>query len=283
LAWLAGIGLILFFYRELTAKHPIIDLSLYSKRNFAMTQLVMLFIGAALYSTTVMIPQFLQEVMGYTATEAGWALSLGGLVLLVLLPIVGYIGQTLDPRLMITFGFCLLTFGIWRIGDLNLNISFWDAASWRVIMVLGMPFLFVPISVMSYVGVRQEKNNEVSGLTALARNIGGSIGISFISTMLLRRAQTHQEVLSAHVYSGSPRYMALHQGIAGALHSRGYSSADAAMRATARIYDMMRQQAVVLAYVDTVHVLVVMTACLIPIGYLMKKPRFRPRPTERVE
>ena len=184
---------------------------------------------------------------------------------------------------MITFGFCLLTFGIWRIGELNLGIGFWNAVSWRVVMVLGMPFLFVPISVMCYVGVPQEKNNEVSGLTALARNIGGSLGVSFISTMLVRRAQTHQEVLSAHVYGGSMKYMSLQQGMSGALHARGYSAADAATGAAMRIYDMMRQQATVLAYVDTVHILVVMTACLIPIGYLMKKPRFRSKRAEPVE
>ncbi len=282
-ALLAGFGLVAFLYRESTAKHPIIDLSLYRRRNFAMSQLVMLFIGAALYSTTVMIPQFLQEVMGYTATEAGMALSAGAVVLIVLLPIVGYIGQKVDPRLMITVGFVLLTFGIWRIGDLYLGISFWDAVSWRVIMVLGMPFLFVPITVMSYVGVPQERNNEVSGLTALARNIGGSLGVSFISTMLLRRAQTHQQVLSAHVYGASARYMAMKQGLTGALQTRGYSPADAATRAAAQIYNMMRQQATVLAYVDTVHVLVIMTACLIPIGYLMKKPRYRPKNVEPLD
>lgn len=276
-AWLAGLGLIALLYRELSSKHPIIDLSLYRRRNFAMTQLIMLLIGAALYSTTVMIPQFLQEVMGYTATEAGLALSLGGFVLIVLFPVVGFIGQKLDPRLMITIGFCLLTFGIWRIGDLYPGITFWDAASWRVIMVLGMPFIFVPISVMSYVGVPQEKNNEVSGLTALARNIGGSLGISFISTMLVRRAQTHQEFLSAHVYGSSPKYFALRQGLTGALENRGYSSADAATHSTAQIYNIMLQQARTLAYVDTVHVLVILTACLIPVGYLMKKPRYRPK------
>lgn len=282
-AFLTGFGLIAFLYREWTAKHPIIDLSLYRRRNFAMSQIVMLAIGAALYSTTVMIPQFLQEVMGYTATDAGLALSAGAVVLIFLLPIVGYIGQKVDPRLMITFGFALLAFGIWRIGDLYLGITFWDAVSWRVIMVLGMPFLFVPINVMSYVGVPQEKNNEISGLTALARNIGGSIGVSFISTMLLRRTQTHQEFLSAHVYGSSPRYMAMKQGLSGALQTRGYSPADAATHAVARIYDMMVQQATVLAYVDTVHVLVIMTACLIPIGYLMKKPRFRPKNVEPLE
>ncbi|MGC1869434.1 MAG: DHA2 family efflux MFS transporter permease subunit [Acidobacteriaceae bacterium] len=282
-AWLAGIGLAVFLYREWNSKHPIIDLSLYRKRNFAMSQIVMVAIGAALYSTTVMIPQFLQEVLGYTATDAGMALSAGALVLIVLLPIVGFLGQKLDPRLMITFGFCLLTFGIWRIGDLNLSITFGDAVSWRVIMVLGMPFLFVPISVMSYVGVPQDKNNEVSGLTAFARNIGGSIGVSFISTMLLRRSQTHQEFLSANVYGASSPYQSMKNGLTGALQNGGYSAADAAKAAAARIYDMMQQQATVLAYVDTVHVLVVMLACLIPIGYLMKKPRFRTKPVEPIE
>ncbi len=279
----AVIGFVLFLWRELVAEHPVIDLRMYQKRNFAMTQLVMLVIGAALYSTTVMIPQFLQEVIGYTATEAGWVLSLGGLVLIILLPIVGYIGQKLDPRAMICFGFAWVTFGIWRIQDLNLTISFWDAASWRVIMVLGMPFLFVPISVMSYVGVPQEKNNEVSGLTALARNIGGSIGVSFISTMLIRRAQVHQNYLAAHVTPESPLYHSLHQGIRGMLQTQGYSHAGAAFAATARIYDMMVQQANVLAYIDTVHVLVILTACLIPIGYLMKKPRFRPKQAAPIE
>jgi DHA2 family multidrug resistance protein len=221
--------------------------------------------------------------MGYTAQQAGMVLSLGGLVLIVLLPIVGFLGQKMDPRLMITIGFTLVSFGIWRIADLNLNISFWDAVSWRVIMVLGMPFLFVPISVMSYVGVPQEKNNEVSGLTALARNIGGSLGVSFISTMLVRRAQVHQQYLAAHVYPGSPTYRIMQHGMSGALQSRGFSSAGATAASAGRIYGIMAKQASTLAYIDTVHALVILTACLIPIGYLMKKPRFRPKQAQHIE
>ena len=282
-AVLAGIGLVAFLWRELTAEHPIVDLSLYRSRNFAMTQLVMLVIGSALYATTVMIPQFLQEILGYTATEAGMVLSLGGLVLIVMLPIVGFLGQKLDPRAMICFGFAWVSFGIWRISSLDLSISFWDAASWRVIMVIGMPFLFVPISVMSYVGVPQEKNNEVSGLTALARNIGGSLGISFISTMLVRRAQVHQNYLAAHVYPGAPNYRILTGGFSRMMVTRGSSVADASHRSVAHTYQMMVQQANVLAYVDTIHALVILTVCLIPIGYLMKKPRFRPKQAAPVE
>jgi DHA2 family multidrug resistance protein len=184
---------------------------------------------------------------------------------------------------MITIGFSLVTLGVWRIAGLYLGITFWDAASWRVVMVLGMPFMFVPISVMSYVGIPQAKNNEVSGMTALARNIGGGIGVSFISTMLVRRAQAHQRLLAAHVYSGSATYATMQRGMAGALQARGYSHADAASGAASRIYEMMVQQARTLAYVDTVHVLVILTACLIPIGYLMKKPRYRTKQVEPLE
>lgn len=279
---IAIVGLILFLYRESHVEHPIVDLSLYRKRNFVMTQIVMLLIGAALYSTTVLIPQFLQELLGYTATQAGLALSIGGFVLILLFPIAGFLGQKLDPRLMITLGFIALTFGIWRIGNLNLGISFMDAASWRAVMVIGMPFLFVPISVMSYVGIPKEKNNEVSGLTALARNIGGSVGISFVTTLLTRRTEKHQAYLAAHVNASSPNYQSLHNGMAAFLAQAGAGASNASHAAAAQIYAIMRQQARALAYVDTIHVLVLLTACLIPIGYLMKKPRYR-KPAEPLE
>jgi DHA2 family multidrug resistance protein len=279
----AAVGLVLFLYRESTVEHPIVDLKLYRTRNFAMTQIVMLLIGAALYSTTVMIPQFLQVLMGYTATQAGLALSIGGLVLMILFPVIGFLGQKMDPRLMITLGFVVLTFGIWRIGDLNLNISFATALSWRAIMVLGMPMLFVPISVMSYVGIPQEKNNEVSGLTALARNIGGSVGISFVTTLITRRTQVHESYLAAHVNPSSQQYQSLVQGMQGFLSKAGAGPANAASAAAAQIYSMLRRQAAALAYVDTIHVLVLLTACLIPIGYLMKRPRYRKRAPEPAE
>src|SRR5579875_1389698 len=241
----AVVGLVLFLYRESTVEHPIVDLKLYRTRNFAMTQIVM--------------------------------------VLMVLFPVMGYLGQKIDPRLMITLGFVVLTFGIWRISNLNLNISFETALSWRAVMVLGMPMLFVPISVMSYVGIPQEKNNEVSGLTALARNIGGSVGISFVTTLITRRTQVHESYLAAHVNPSSQQYQSLVQGMQGFLSKAGAGPANAASAAAAQIYSMLQQQAAALAYVDTVHVLVLLTACLIPIGYLMKKPRYRKRAPEPAE
>ncbi len=272
-AVLSAIGLVLFLYRELHTGHPIVDLRLYKLRNFATTQFVMLIIGVALYSTTVLIPQFLQELMGYSATQAGMALSAGGLVLVVLFPLAGWLGQKVDLRLLTMLGFIMLTFSLYRMTDLNLGISFMDAVSWRVVMTMGMPLLFIPISVMTYVGVPQHKNNEISGLTSLARNVGGSIGISFVTTMLIRRQQAHQNYLSAHMTDGSPWLQQQINGIASTLEQRAaMAPPDAVYHAQARIYSTLQLQARALAYVDVIWILVVMMACLIPVAYLMKKP-----------
>lgn len=273
----SALGLVFFLYRECTVEHPIIDLKLYANRNFAMTQIVMLLIGASLFATTVLIPQFLQNLLGYTATQAGLALSIGGLVLMVLFPVMGIIGKKIDPRLMITLGFMILAFTIWRIGDLDLDVSFNTVLSWRAAMVIAMPMLFVPISVMSFVGIPQEKNNEVSGLTAFARNIGGSIGISFVTTLIVRRTEAHSTYLAAHVTPTAPAYQSMLAGMGNYLARAGAGTANASHAALSEIYRMMDLQASTLAYVDAVHVLALLIACLIPFGYLMKKPRYGSR------
>ena len=279
-AFVSAIGFGIFLWHELRTAHPIVDLRLYKLRNFATTQFVMLMIGVALYSTTVLIPQFLQQLMGYSAEQAGMALSAGGLVIMVLFPLAGLLGQKFDPRLLTTIGFIMLTYGLYRMTDINLGVSFGTAVSWRVMMTIGLPFLFVPISVMTYVGVPREKNNEISGLTSLARNLGGSLGISAVTTLLVRRQQAHQNYLAAHLTSANSTYTQQLAGIASALRQRAaLALPDATYLAKARIYDSLQRQALSLAYVDVIWILVATTAILIPIAYLMKKPDFAAKST----
>jgi DHA2 family multidrug resistance protein len=190
LAVTAVIGLALFFWRELSIEHPILDLRLFGQRNVGMTQLVMFMVGVSLYSSTVLIPQFLQEIMGYSARQAGMAVSSGGLVLMFLFPVAGALAPKFDPRKLVAIGFVITTFGLWRMTEINLNVSFGTAVSWRVVIALGLPFLFIPINTLCYAGIPQEKYNEVSGLTALMRNLGGSVGISFVTTLLARPARS---------------------------------------------------------------------------------------------
>lgn len=267
------VGMALFFWRELTVEHPIVDLRLFKNRNFAMTQLVMFMVGASLYATTVLIPQYLQELMGYTAERAGMAISAGGLVLMLLFPVAGAIAPKFDQRIIVSCGFIATTFGLMRITHLNLGIDFMTAISWRAIIAIGLPFLFVPINILCYADMPQNRNNEVSGMSALSRNIGGSVGISFVTTMLTRLAQAHETFLGAHQVPGSPAFDTMQQGMVAAFERGGFAHPDAVQHASGRIYDMLHMHARTLAYVDTVWMLVILTALLIPLPFLMKRPK----------
>ena len=269
----AIVGLTLFFWRELSIEHPVLDLRLFARRNVGMTQLVMFMVGVALYSSTVLIPQFLQEIMGYSARQAGMAVSSGGLVLMFLFPVAGALAPRFDPRKLVALGFVITTLGLWRMSTINQNISFGMAVSWRVFIALGLPFLFIPINTLCYAGIPQEKYNEVSGLTALMRNLGGSVGISFITTLLARQSQKHLAMLVHNTTPGNPPYDRMHAGLAGAWQRLGSSMPDAMNHAGAQIYGMAQVQARLLAYVDVIWVMVAVTAILIPLPFLMTRPK----------
>jgi|HubBroStandDraft_1064217.scaffolds.fasta_scaffold11446_2 DHA2 family multidrug resistance protein len=272
-AIVSSVGIAIFLWRELHVEHPILDLRLFAQRNVGMTQLVMFMVGVALYSSTVLIPQFLQEIMGYSARQAGMAISTGGVVLMLLFPIAGFLAPKFDPRLLVAVGFAITTYGLWRMTNIDLNVSFGIAVSWRAVIVLGLPFLFIPINTLCYAGIPQNKNNEVSGMTALSRNLGGSVGISFVTTLLARLSQKHLAFLTAHASPGDGPFEYTRNALAGAWLQRGGGGApDAMTKAGAQIYGMAQIQARLLAYVDVIWVMVAITALLIPLPFLMKRP-----------
>jgi DHA2 family multidrug resistance protein len=270
---IAATGLVLFLWREFHVEHPILDLRLFGQRNVGMTQLVMFMVGVALYSSTVLIPQFLQEIMGYSAEQAGMAISSGGLVLMLLFPIAGFLAPKFDPRVLVAVGFTITAFGLWRMTNIDLNVSFGLAVSWRAVMVVGLPLLFIPINTLCYAGIPQNKNNEISGMTALSRNLGGSVGISFVTTLLARLSQKHLAMLGAHTVSGSPPFEAYRSGLTGAWVERGNAMPDAIHHAGAQIYGMAQVQARLLAYVDVIWIMVAVIVILIPLPFLMRRPK----------
>jgi DHA2 family multidrug resistance protein len=233
---------------------------------------VMFMVGVSLYSSTVLIPQFLQEIMGYSAEQAGMAVSSGGIALMFLFPVAGFLAPKFDPRWLVAIGFTITTFGLYRMTDVNLNIPFHVAVSWRVVIALGLPFLFIPINTLCYAGIPQEKYNEVSGFSALMRNLGGSVGISFVTTLLARLTQKHLAMLGAHTVSGNRPFEAYRSGLTGAWLQRGSAMPDAVQRAGAQIYGMAQVQARLLSYVDVIWVMVGLTAILIPLPFLMRRP-----------
>jgi DHA2 family multidrug resistance protein len=274
------IGLMLFLRRQFTVRHPILDLRLLARGNVGMTMVVMFLVGVSLYSTTVLIPQFLQEIMGYSARQAGMAISTGGLVLMLMFPVAGALSPKADPRWLVSLGFVITTIGLWRMTQLDLSVSFGMAVSWRAVIALGLPFLFIPINMLCYAGVPQEKYNDVSGMSALMRNLGGSFGISLVTTLLARFSQRHLAMLSAHTIAGNGPFETLRRGMAAAWMQRsGAAMPDAMIHANAQIYGMAQIQARLLAYVDVIWIMVGLTVLLIPLPFLMQRPKKKPAAT----
>jgi DHA2 family multidrug resistance protein len=253
-------------------KVPIIDVRMFKSFNFASSSLMMFVLGIMLFSSLVLMPQFLQTLLGYTSELAGLALSAGGLVLLFEMPIMGQLTTKVQARRLIAFGWLALSIAMfYSTRRIDLQISF-NAAVWlRIAQVIGLGFLFVPITLVAYVGIAPEKNNAVAGIVNFMRNMGSSVGTSMVTTLIARRSQFHQEILIDHARAGNPAFQNSVNGLAQRLAHSGLSAPDAQMGAYARIYQSIQRQAGSLAYIDTFMVLCVGAALMFFLAFILKK------------
>jgi MFS transporter, DHA2 family, multidrug resistance protein len=264
-------GLIAVVIWEWMHEHPIIDLHLFKDRSFAIGTFLMFMVGFALMSSTVLIPLFLQTMMGYTAQEAGLALMPGGFAIIAVMPLVGTLLGKYDARRLLLFGFCTLGAALFYMTHFNLFIDFRHAATARLIQAIGLAFLFVPINTAAYAFLPKEKNNQASGLINLARNVGGSVGISFVITMLSRRAQFHQASLVEHINLGNGKLQAMLSGAGHMLMAHGSSAPEASRQAYGLVSGILGQQATMLAYIDDFWLVGVAVLVMTPLVFLMKK------------
>src|SRR5882757_9795179 len=192
---------------ELRVKDPILDLRLFRNLNFATSSLMMFMVGAASFSTTVLMPQFLQNLMGYSAQSAGMVLSAAAIILLIELPLVGQLAGRIQARYLMAFGWAVLTIAMFvSTRRIDLQISF-ESATWlRIAQYVPIGFIFIPATMAAYLGIAQEKSNAVAGWVNFVRNIGSSVGTSAVTTILARRAQVHQVMLASHVSRGDPLF-----------------------------------------------------------------------------
>ena len=253
-------------------EHPIVDVRLLGTRNFAVACVMMLMLGVVLYGSTVLLPQYLQVVMGYTAEQAGEVLSPGGLVVIALLPLVGRLLGKVDARWLIAFGFVSTALALYYMTNIYPGISFATAVKYRMYQSVGLAFLFVPIQTVAYVGVPPQKNNEVSALTNLARNVGGGVGIALAQTLLSRRSQLHQMRLGSHVTAWSTTLRQSLGATADVLTHRGVAAMEATRHAYAVLYASLQRQASTLAFIDVLWVGAVVCAVMTPLAFLMRRP-----------
>jgi DHA2 family multidrug resistance protein len=276
------VTLILWELHELKIKkRPILNLTLFKKKTFAIPFVLMFVLGFALYGTTVLIPQFVQSLLGYTAQLAGLVISPGAVCIMLMMPVVGILVGKTDPRYLICYGFTMLSASMLVMHTFSLGSSFTYIMWVRVLQASGLAFLFIPINTISYIGVPREQSNDVSGLTNLARNIGGSTGTAFVATMLTRRQQAHESVMVRNFTPANEAFRSQVNSLKGFFTGGGNAAAGGfggktsgnVQAAQAFLYNQLHRQSAMLAYMDIIAVFAVFCACMIPLALALGRIR----------
>ncbi|MGI4879200.1 MAG: DHA2 family efflux MFS transporter permease subunit [Janthinobacterium lividum] len=272
-AIVAAISLVALVIWELNRKDPIVNLRLLGNRNFAAVITVMMITGVILFGTTQLIPQMLQEVLGYTATNAGLAMTVGGLGTIGAVVIVGRLAGKVDVRLLLGPALLVQAAALWNLSRLNADIGFWNAATARLFQAVALPFLFVPITTVAYAGLKPSETGDASALLNVFRNLGGTIGISLSQALLTDRSQFHQSRLTERLNPLSPNYPGGLAAIEQALRDTGTSAASASQLALGELYRITVRQAQMLAYIDVFHTLMIIVLVLSPVVLLLKSAK----------
>jgi DHA2 family multidrug resistance protein len=266
-------GMIALIMWELHTKKPIINLRLFRYKNFAICCFLMMLVGGVLNASTVLQPQFLQALLGYTATTAGMALTAGGLALVVMMPLAGWATGKISARTLTVCGFILFTLSFrYAAAVTNLQMSFAEASWLRVVQMLPLPFCFISITNAAYVGMPKEESNQVAGLINFARNIGGSVLIALTNAQVTSRAMWHQQHLQADMQAGLPGYQSHLNALQGVLGGTA-GAANSAGMALGSLYNQLNQQAQMQGYQDVYIELSWMSVGLVLLAFLLSKNR----------
>jgi MFS transporter, DHA2 family, multidrug resistance protein len=265
------VSFILFIIRELTAEKPLVDLSVFRHRNFRIGCVLIALFGGAIYGLITLLPLFYQELLGYTAYAAGWAVSPRGIGAIIAMPIIGILTSKLDNRWLIASGFLMFGVSSLRFGQADLQISQWSFL-WAIILSgFGTGCIFVPLSAVAFANLPNEQVGNASGLYNLFRNIGGSVGISIVNTIVVRHAQLHQTELVRSVTSSSVTVQNQLHSLQLYLQAQGNSPADAMQKAYGLISRQVLAQATLWSYVDDFRYMALMCFACIPVVFLLKK------------
>jgi DHA2 family multidrug resistance protein len=266
-AIVSALSIILLVVWELSRKDPIVNLKLLGNRNFAITTMFMMTTGVVLFGTTQLIPQFAQEVLGYTATNAGLALTTGGIATVCVMPLTGVLTGRVDTRLLLAPALLMQVLALYVMTHWDAGISYGDLAQGRLISAIGLPFIFIPINTAAYVGLKPEQINQASALLNVARNLGGSLGISVAQAMLVERGQVNQSQIVEGLNPLNPNYT---QGLAQIGKTIGTVAGDGSEQ-LGILFQQVQQQAQALSYIQVFHALMVFVLLITPLTIFLKQ------------
>ena len=264
-------GMIALVWWEWNQKDPLINLKVFRFKNFAICCFLMMLVGGVLNASTVLEPQMLQQLLGYTATDAGLALTAGGISLLVVMPFAGWATGKFPARYIAATGFCFFAASFWyTTTHLSLDMSFFNASVLRVVQLAPIPFCFISITTAAYIGMPKEQSNQVAGLINFVRNIGGSIFIAVTGALVTSQSMHHEALLQEKMTPLSIPFQQQVQGLAPFL-SRAGAGPGGRGAAMAEIYGQLDRQAGMQGYVDVFKMLFWMAIGMIFLAFLLKK------------
>ncbi|GLI36421.1 DHA2 family efflux MFS transporter permease subunit [Desulforhabdus amnigena] len=282
LTCIAVISLVLFVLVELRVKHPVVNLRVFRNRSFATGTLIMFAGFFCLFGSIVLIPLYLQNLMGYTAYWAGLVLGPGGLGSFFMMAVAGVLMKKgFNPRNLLAIGLAIMAYSLWLMSHFNLETGFYAVSYPRLIQGIGMGLFFVPLSAATYVNIPREETGNASGVFNLLRNLGGSFGVAFSSTVLAQRAQVHQTFLAEHVTPYNPVFQMHSEKIQQWLES-SYPAAANQTGVLSVVYREVLRQASMLAFNDTFWLLAIITAVLVFFTPIFKRPKRAALPMEGV-
>ncbi len=272
-AFLCIVGLLFFVIRELTVEHPIVDLRALKDRSFAVGVLLMSAVGFCLYASLVLLPQYLETLLNYPSMQAGLALSPRGLGSFALTFVVGAIASRVDVRKLLIIGFLVAAVTMFMFSGLNLNAGYWDIFWPQVMQGGAMACMFIPLAAAAMSHVSREKMGNATSIFNLMRNIGGSIGIAMMTTMLARRQQMHQSRLVEHIHPGQPHVSALLHQFTQFFVLKGSDPVTASRQAYGAMFGQVQQHAAMLSFVEAFKVMGIVFLVMIPMVALLKDPK----------
>jgi DHA2 family multidrug resistance protein len=201
---------------------------------------------------------------------AGLVLSPGGIITMIMMPVVGRLVSIVQPKYLLVFGAAVVAFSMWHLTGLTGDITYGYAAMSRVMLGVGLPFLFLPVTTASYDGIPPEKTNQASALINVARNIGGSMGVALSQTILAQRQQFHQNRLIEHAAPSDIGYQQTIEAMTRYFQAQGSNASDAAGQAIAWVGQTLRHQIDLLAYMDVFWTLAVIGVLMIPVALTLR-------------
>lgn len=276
ITWMSYISissLIMFILVEFFAENPIVNLRTFKNLSFSTGNIIMFFVFFNLFGSIVLLPIFLQTLMGYTSFLSGLALGPGGIATIIAMPIAGKLVTKINPKAILAFGIVVAGYSVHMMAQFNLQVDFNTIFRPRVVLGIGMGFLFIPLTTMTMSSIRKEEMGNATGIFNLLRNLGGSFGVAFITTMLARRAQFHQVHLVEHLSPFDRNFQIALPQISQMLQQKGFIPSLPDQGSLGLIYGEVIKQASVLSFNDAFYLLSTMMMLILPLVLLMKKGR----------